>query len=78
MYNLHFGYFLFSNFLLGYNTNLKGIVSTYDNALFLWHDATSNLMSILAMSVDDFIFCGNNTFQGNMISELKRIFQVGT
>ena len=59
-------------------TNLKGIVSAYDNALFLWHDATGNLMGILAMYVDNFIFCGNDIFQRNVISELKRIFKVGT
>ena len=35
-------------------TNLKGIVSAYDNALFLWDDATGYLMGILTMHVDDF------------------------
>ena len=40
-------------------TNLKGIVSAYDNALLLWHDATGNLMGILAMHIDDFVFCRN-------------------
>ena len=43
-------------------TNLKGIVNAYDNALFLWHDATGILTGILAMHVDNFIFCGNDTF----------------
>ena len=52
-------------------------MSVYDNALLLWHDAAGNLMGILAMHVDDFIFCGNKTFQRNVISELKRI-KVGT
>ena len=58
-------------------TKLNGIVHAYNNALFLWHDATGNLMSILVMHVDDFLFCGNDTFQRNVISELKRIFKVG-
>ena len=44
-------------------TNLKGIVSAYNNALFLWHDATGNLMGILAMHVDDFVISGNDLFQ---------------
>ena len=35
-------------------TNLNGIVSAYDNALFLRHDATGNLMGILSMYIDDF------------------------
>ena len=58
-------------------TKLKGIVSAYNNALFLWHDATGNLTGILAMHLDDFIFCENYTFQRNVFSELKRIFKVG-
>ena len=56
-------------------SNLKGTVSIYEKKLFFWHDTTGNLMGILAMHVDDFIFCGNNTFQRNVISELKRIFK---
>ena len=52
-------------------------MTTYDNALFLWHDIISNLMGILAMHLDDFMFCGNDTFQMNVISEIKRIFKVG-
>ena len=52
-------------------TNLKGIMSAYDNSLFLWHDATGNLMGILAIYVEDFIFCGN------LITELKKMFKVG-
>ena len=56
-------------------TNLKGIVSAFDNALFLWHDATGNLMGILALHLD--VFCGNDLFQKNVIVESKRIFKVG-
>ena len=58
--------------------NLKGIVSAYDNALFLWHDAVANLMGILVMHVNDFIFNGKDPFQTNVISEYKRIIKVGT
>ena len=54
-------------------TNLKGIVSAYDNALFLWHDATGNLMGILTMHKVDFVFYENDLFQKNVISELKNI-----
>ena len=52
-------------------------MSVYDNALFLWNDATGNLMSILAIQVDHFIFCGNDLLQKNVIAELKKIFKVG-
>lgn len=56
---------------------LRGMVSTYDNALFLWHNATDDLIGILAIHVDDFIFCGNDLFQKNVIRELKKIFKIG-
>ena len=56
-------------------TNLKGIVSAYDNALFIWHDATGNLMSVLAMYVDDFVFRGNDLFQKKVIAEFKKNIQ---
>ena len=49
--------------------NLKGIVSAYDNALFIWHDATGNLMGILAMHIDDFVFGEKDLFQKNVIAE---------
>ena len=35
-------------------------------------------MGILVMHIDNFIFCRNNTFQRNVISELKSILKVGT
>ena len=53
-------------------THLKGVVRAYDNALFLWHDATGNLMCILPMYIDDFVFCENDLFQKNVITELKK------
>ena len=52
-------------------------MNAYDNALFRWHDVTGDLMGILAINVDDFIFCGNDFFQKNMIAELKKIFKIG-
>ena len=45
--------------------------------MFLGHNANGNLIGILVMHADHFIFRGNNTFQRNVISELKRIFKVG-
>ena len=43
-------------------------MSAYDNPLFLWHDATGNLMGVLAMH-------GKDLFQKNVIAELKKIFK---
>ena len=54
------------------------VVSIYDNALFLWHDANRNLIGILAMHVDDFVFCGNKLFKKEVIAVLKEKFKVGT
>ena len=48
-------------------------MTAYNNALFLWHDATGNLMGILAMHVYDFLFCGNDLFKKNEITGLKKI-----
>ena len=52
-------------------------MSAYDSVLFLWHDAIGILMDILAMHIDDFVFCGNDLFQKNVIVELKKIFRFG-
>ena len=37
-----------------------------------------NLMGILAIHVDDFVFWDNDLFQKNVIAELKKIFQIET
>ena len=34
-------------------------------------------MGILAMHVHDIFFCGNDLFQKNVITELKKIFKAG-
>lgn len=57
---------------------LKGVASAYDNALFLWHDIKGNLTGILAMHVDDFVFCGNTEFERDVIATLKEKFKVGS
>lgn len=54
---------------------LGATVSTYDNALFLWHEkGDGTLMGVLVSHVDDFAFCGNDKFQVEAIEELKRTF----
>ena len=45
---------------------------------YFCHDATGNLMGILAIHVDDFIFCGKDTFQRNVMLKFFKIFKVGT
>ena len=46
-----------------------------DNAPLLGHDATSNLMGILAIYKDGFVFCGNDLFRKNLIAEVKKNIQ---
>ena len=41
---------------------LGGAVSTYDNALFLWHDDNGMVIGILASHVDNFAFGGSQNF----------------
>ena len=50
-------------------------MSAYDNALFLWHDATGNLMGILEIHIDDFVFYENDLLQKNVIADLKKKIQ---
>lgn len=56
---------------------LKGKVSAYDNALYMWHDEKGKLYGILAMHVDDFELSGNSRFQKEVVEELKTEFNVG-
>ena len=57
---------------------LGGVVSLYDNAMFLWYDDGGSLIGILVSHVDDFAFCGNDFFQSHVIGKLKRTFNVNT
>ena len=54
---------------------LGGVVSAYDNALYLWFD-NGNLIGVLVSHVDDFAFCGSEKFQESVIKELKIAFQI--
>ena len=57
---------------------LGGVVSTYDNALYLWYDALdgNHLMGVLVSHVDDFAFCGSVKFHDTVIDELKTTFYI--
>ena len=56
---------------------LGAVVSSYDNALYLWYD-NEKLMGMLVSHVDDFAFCGNNKFHNTVIKELKNTFNIST
>ena len=55
---------------------LGGVVSTYDNALFLWHDDNGMLIGILVSHVDDFAFAGSQYFHTTVIEEFKKTFKI--
>lgn len=50
--------------------------SSYDNALFLWHNDEGDLIGILTSHVDDFAFCGNVDFQTGVIEKIKEKFKI--
>ena len=57
---------------------LGGVVSAYDNALYLWFDPSdeNKLMGVLVSHVDDFAFCGNNKFHVDVIEKVKDTFSI--
>ena len=55
---------------------LGAIVSSFDNALFIWYDSDGNLMGVLATHVDDFIYGGNEYFLTTVIVALIQTFKV--
>ena len=52
------------------------MVSTYDNALLLWHDDIGMLIGIQVSHVDDFAFAGSQTFHTTVIEESKKTFKI--
>ena len=52
------------------------VVSTYDNALFLWHDDNGMLTGIPVSHVDDFAFARSQNFHTTVIEELKKTFKI--
>ena len=51
-------------------------MSTYDNALFLWHDDNGMLIGILVSHADDFAFAGSQNFYTTVIEEFKKNFKI--
>lgn len=52
---------------------LIGVVSAYDNTLFLRYNAIGNLFGILSRHVDDSIYCGNEMFKRKCEYRTKKI-----
>ena len=54
---------------------LGGVVSTYDNALFLWHDENGMLIGVLVSHADDFAFAGSQNFHTTVTEEFMKTFK---
>ena len=55
-----------------------GKPSMYDNALYFWHDKDMNLLGILAIHVDDFMYGGSMGFESTVIEKIKKTLRVGS
>ena len=52
------------------------VMSKADPALFYYHD-NNNLIGMIAIHVDDFLWSGTNDFETNFISKLQNILMIG-
>ena len=57
--------------------SLGATQSIYDSALFLWHAEDGALKGIIGSHVDDFVYCGTEQFQSEVIQRLKCMFKIG-
>ena len=57
-----------------FKLNMKS--SKYDKAIFNWYDQ-GELSGIITSHVDDFFWCGTESFKSNVIDNLRDIFEFG-
>ena len=57
--------------------SLGAVQSLYDSALFIWHGDDGTLKGIVASHVDDFIYCGTDAFQSEVMQKLRVTFKIG-
>ena len=56
-------------------TKLRANISTFDKALFMWK-SDGRLQGLIAVHVDDFIWCGTENFKANVINPLRNSFKI--
>jgi hypothetical protein len=56
---------------------MGGKRSTLDNAIFFWRDGQT-LVGICSAHVDDFIICGTDGFQKNLVDKMKERFRISS
>ena len=56
--------------------DLGGVLSRYDQSLFLWH-VNGSLDGIVVLHVDDFIYCGSDSWLVSVVMQIEEKFEVG-
>ena len=56
--------------------SIDGVSSRYDAALFCWYEK-GELIGIIIVHVDDFLHAGTESFQVNVIANLRKTFLIG-
>ena len=56
---------------------LEMVVSSYDESFLFWYQ-NKKLMGVIAVHVDDMIFCGHKLFKQKVIAALKKKFRLST
>ncbi len=59
-------------------TRCGATVSVVDPAVYYWHDTDTHcLKGVLASHVDDFIWAGNEGFEGSVVNQIRKLLNVG-
>ena len=56
---------------------LEMVVSSYDESFLFWYQ-NKKLMGVIAVHVDDMIFCGHKLLKQKVIAALKKKFRLST
>ena len=57
---------------------LGAVQSRLDNAMFIWYShETENVMGIMVVHVDDFLYGGSKFFHNSVMRKFRTIFQIG-
>ena len=56
--------------------SLGAKVSLYDNSFFLFHKQDGTLMGLVAVHVDDFVYCGSEELHSRVIETIKKKFSI--
>ena len=59
-------------------SQLGAVQSRLDNAMFIWYShETENVMGIMVVHVDDFLYGGSKFFHNSVMRKFRTIFQIG-